>query len=448
MAQINTFRATLQKDSALSLDLLSKTALEGQSWLSHEHKRKSGLETPPSEASTPVIEKDLDQLLERADTCLDDTLSVISPGDAPTVAVLGVGYVGTHLVSTFATKYPVIGFDVSKTRINDLLAAQMHDPVEEQKDIKYTSDTALLRRATHFLISVPTLLRPDRTVDASFLCSALQTVENHARRGATVVIESSIAVGMTRELLGPLAMRRGLFAGMSPELYSTVFDTVVPVSSPEVAEMTKLYENCQRMICIAYANEMADACTTHRIDPYEVCRAASTKPFGYMNYTPGLGVGGHCIPVNPFYLLSNSSFPLLEEATERMHERPKRIGAQILERLRARMSSGTFGHRKPRVLVVGMGFKKGQSTLSHSPGIELLKTLHLAAEADVTWADSLVSQDAIFSVPKLHDEHWNSDDLAAFDLILVVFLQPDMSQKVLKTLPAHVEVDWLSMRPN
>lgn len=232
------------------------------------------------------------------------------------------------------------------------------------------------------------------------------------------------------------------------QLYSTVFDTVVPVSSPEVAEMTKLYENCQRMICIAYANEMADACTTHRIDPYEVCRAASTKPFGYMNYTPGLGVGGHCIPVNPFYLLSNSSFPLLEEATRRMHERPKRIGAQILERLRARVSSGTFGHKKPRVLVVGMGFKKGQSTLSHSPGIELLKTLHLAAEADVTWADSLVSQDAIFSVPKLHDEHWDSNDLATFDLILVVFLQPDMNKKVLETLPAHVEVNWLSMQPS
>ncbi|KAH6995281.1 hypothetical protein EDB80DRAFT_755357 [Ilyonectria destructans] len=426
--------------------------------------------------------RDLDELLEPADACVDDNLSTISPGDAPTVAVLGVGYVGTHLVSTFATKYPVIGFDVSRTRINDLLAAQMQDPVEEQKNIKYTSDTAPLRRATHFLISVPTLLRPDRTVDASFLCNALQTVENHARPGATVVIESSIAVGMTRELLGPLAMRRGLFAGMSPErvdpgrkdpplssipkivsalddirpgslsaivqLYSTVFDTVVPVSSPEVAEMTKLYENCQRMICIAYANEMADACTTHRIDPYEVCQAASTKPFGYMNYTPGLGVGGHCIPVNPFYLLSNSSFPLLEEATRRMHERPKRIGVQILERLRARASSGTFGHRKPRVLVVGMGFKKGQSTLSHSPGIELLKTLHLAAEPDVTWADSLVSQDAIFSVPKLHDEHWVSNDLATFDLILVVFLQPDMSKKVLETLPAHVEVNWLSMRPS
>lgn len=156
-----------------------------------------------------MIENDLDQLLERADTCVDDTLSVVSPGDASTVAVLGVGYVRTHLVSTFATKYPVIGFDVSKNRINNLLAAQMHDPVEEQKDIKYTSDTALLRRATHFLISVPTLLRPDRTVDASFLCSALQTVEKHARRGATVVIESSIAVGMTREVLGPLAIEGG-----------------------------------------------------------------------------------------------------------------------------------------------------------------------------------------------------------------------------------------------
>lgn len=211
--------------------------------------------------------------------------------------------------------------------------------------------------------------------------------------------------------------------------------------------MTKLYENCQRMICIAYANEMADACALKGIDPYEVCRAASTKPFGYMNYTPGLGVGGHCIPVNPFYLLSNSSFPLLEEATRRMHERPRRVGQQILDKLQSQASSGAFGQRKPRVLAVGMGFKKGQSVLSHSPGLGLLNTLHHSALVEATWADTHVSQDAIFGVPKLHDRQWNMVDLATFDLILVTFLQHDMDKTVLDALPTQTEVKWLSMQP-
>lgn len=114
-------------------------------------------------------------------------------------------------------------------------------------------------------------------------------------------------------------------------LYSQVFGTIIPVSKPEVAEMMKLYENCQRMMCIAYANEMADACVPHGIDPYEVCKAAASKPFGYMPFTPSLGVGGHCIPVNPYYLLSNSDFPLLKAATEKMWERPEQIGQRALE---------------------------------------------------------------------------------------------------------------------
>ncbi|KAM6513322.1 hypothetical protein FALCPG4_015758 [Fusarium falciforme] len=481
MAQADAYCHTLRRGSSLSLDLTVEKSLSERPWLSHHYRRSSGIETPPSDTSTPLLDKDLNGLLESATTLTDDSLQAISPSDAPTVAVLGVGYVGAHLVSTFSSTYPVIGFDVSRTRINDLRTAQAQEEVEDLKNIEYTCDAAALRRATHFLISVPTLLRQDHTVDTSFLCKSLQTVEKHARPGATIVIESSIAVGMTRELLGPLAMQKGFFAGMSPErvdpgrtdppvssipkivsaledlrpgsldavvrLYSSVFDTIVHVSSPEVAEMTKLYENCQRMICIAYANEMADACTAHQIDPYEVCRAAATKPFGYMNYTPGLGVGGHCIPVNPFYLLSNSSFPLLEEATRRMYERPRRIALQILEELRTKTSSSGLGRKKSRVLAAGMGFKKGQSTLSHSPGLELLKTLHSVGEVDVTWADSLVSQDAIRSVPRLHDGQWNSDHLATFDLILVTFLQPDMDEEVLRALPAHVEVRWLSMRP-
>jgi len=113
-------------------------------------------------------------------------------------------------------------------------------------------------------------------------------------------------------------------------LYGKVFDQVVKVSRPEVAEMTKLYENCQRMMAIAYANEMADACIPHGIDPFEVASAAATKPFGYLPITPSLGVGGHCIPVNPFYLFSNCDFPLLRAATEKMLNRPAAKDQRLL----------------------------------------------------------------------------------------------------------------------
>ncbi|KAF5666667.1 hypothetical protein FHETE_6166 [Fusarium heterosporum] len=476
------FSPSLRSNSSSSSIRSIGNSPSEQPWLDPYSSRGSGMITPPSDVSTPTSEKAFSGLFEPVATSDRSQSFSISPNDEPTVAVLGVGYVGTHLVSAFSSKYPVIGFDVSKSRINDLRASQLNEPVDNSRDIEYTWDTRTLSRATHFLVSVPTLLRPDRTVDASFLCSALQTVEKHARPGATIVIESSVAVGMTRELLGPLALKRGFFAGMSPErvdpgrteppvssipkiisglddlrpgsldsikrIYSSVFDTVIPVSSPEVAEMTKLYENCQRMVCIAYANEMADACSSHSIDPYEVCRAAATKPFGYMNYVPGLGVGGHCIPVNPFYLLSNSSFPLLEHATNHMRERPRRVALQILNDLQDKKTlNGSDQKKKPRILTVGMGFKKGQSTLSHSPGLELLKALHTADELDLTWADTHVTQDAIRGVPKLPDALWNSSDLATFDVILLAFLQPDMDGKVLDSLPAHVEVKWLSMKP-
>ncbi|KAF4956206.1 hypothetical protein FGADI_4018 [Fusarium gaditjirri] len=388
----------------------------------------------------------------------------VSQNDEPVIAVIGVGYVGTHLVSSFSSKYQVVGFDVSARRIKDLgLEYQEHE------NVCFSRDSQDLRRATHFLISVPTLLRPDKTIDSSYLRDALKTVGEVARSGSTVVIESSVAVGMTRQLLGPLAANRQLFAGMSPErvdpgrveppvqsipkiisgldditpgsldaisrVYSTIFETVIPVSRPEVAEMMKLYENCQRMVCIAYANEMADACMPHGINPYEVCEAASTKPFGYMPYAPGVGVGGHCIPVNPFYLLSNSHFPLLEGATLAMHSRPSRLAERMLKRLRQRVTG-----RTPRVLVVGVGFKAGQSQIDNSPGADLVKSLAVSREVDVCWADSLVKQAALPQVRRLLDEDWRKDVLRKLDLIVVASRQAGMSFDILDELDG-VEIE-------
>ena len=137
----------------------------------------------------------------------------VQPDDEPVIAVLGVGYVGTHLVESFSRRYNVIGFDVSHLRVR-----QLRDQYQDNESLEFTENSRDLSRATHFLISVPTLLRPDRTIDSSYLRDAIKTVGTVARRGSTIVVESSVAVGMTRQLLGPLAQASGFFAGMSPEV--------------------------------------------------------------------------------------------------------------------------------------------------------------------------------------------------------------------------------------
>ncbi|KAI1105631.1 nucleotide sugar dehydrogenase [Jackrogersella minutella] len=459
-----------------------------------ESKNKPSQETtPPStpQVATFPIETDGLQNLKLTDT------DHIREDEEPLVAVIGCGYVGTQLIGSFSTQYDVLGFDVSKEQLRRLEA----EHGGEGSRASFTLDPRDLAKATHFLISVPTLLMADKTIDTSYIKSALTNIRRYARSGSTVVIESSVAIGMTRALLGPLAEERGFFAGMSPErvdpgrtdppmqtipkvlsglddvvpgsldaitrLYSRVFDTIVPVSSPETAEMTKLYENCQRMVAITYANEMADACISHGIDPYEVCRAAGTKPFGYTPFTPSLGVGGHCIPVNPYYLLANSSFPLLKMATETMWQRPEKIGQRALNALFQEANQDTdfqalsfestmnkeglfishdtifepaqrnehvereaFGIR-PRVLVVGVGFKAGQSHLSNSPGLKLIQTLADSQRVDVMFADTLVEQSAIPHIARLSNDDWNKESLEGFDMIIVSFKQTGMDFKVL-----------------
>ncbi|KAH8653341.1 nucleotide sugar dehydrogenase [Xylariales sp. PMI_506] len=369
--------------------------------------------------------------------------------EEPLVAVIGCGYVGSNLIHEFQRHYNVLGFDISTKQI-DILKETLGS---QHKRASFTLVPEELTPATHFLVSVPTLLLEDKTIDTSYIENALGLISKYGRRGSTVVIESSVAVGMTRTLLGPLAAERGFFAGMSPErvdpgrsepamhtipkvisglddvapgsldsiarLYSRIFDNVFPVSKPEVAEMMKLYENCQRMMCIAYANEMADACIPHNIDPFEVCRAAATKPFGYMPFSPSLGVGGHCIPVNPYYLLSNSNFPLLKLATENMWRRPVDIGQRILDVIFNDDKSDT---------------KPGQSVLSNSPGLKLVQSLVESGRVDVMYCDPLVHQDAIPHIPRFDDRSWNKDALEMFDMIIVAMKQIGLDIELLQQL--------------
>lgn len=224
------------------------------------------------------------------------------------------------------------------------------------------------------------------------------------------------------------------------KLYSKVFKTIVKVSKPEVAEMTKLYENCQRMVGIAYANEMADSCVAHGIDALEVCSAAATKPFGYMPYAPGLGVGGHCIPVNPHYLLSNCDFPILQAATEKMRSRPNRLGDLLVESFLYSRCKAEAWSRRLRILVVGVAFKRGQSNISHSPAVTLIQHLLDRWEAEVTFADPLVAEEALPYVPRLDEKsEWNKECLDSFDIIIVAMEQVGLDFTTLDNL-ADVEV--------
>jgi nucleotide sugar dehydrogenase len=202
--------------------------------------------------------------------------------------------------------------------------------------------------------------------------------------------------------------------------------------------MTKLYENCQRMVCAAYANEMADACSTIGIDAFEVSNAAASKPFGYLPFRPGPGIGGHCIPVNPYYLLSNCSMPLLEHATTMSWQRPAEVAKRFVQSL---VHEATFQPQpvvdpsQLRLLVVGVGFKRGQSVMSNSPGAAIICTLKSEYSAHVEFADPLVGTDLFNLVPKMDTEkNWNAEFLSTYDGIIVAVDQQGLNMSVLSTL--------------
>jgi hypothetical protein len=207
MAQVMPLKPLLAPDS-LSLDEKERSPLtphDTSPWSRKDGSFAFYPDTPPLSSSSSDTGFAIDQSLYHS--------TQISQHDEPIIAVIGVGYVGTHLVSSFSSRYQVIGFDVSAKRVKDLGAKY-----QDTNHVSFSRDSQDLRRATHFLISVPTLLRPDKTIDSSYLREALKTVGEVARSGSTVVIESSVAVGMTRQLLGPLAASRKFFAGMSPEV--------------------------------------------------------------------------------------------------------------------------------------------------------------------------------------------------------------------------------------
>lgn len=356
---------------------------------------------------------------------------------AGSVAIVGLGYVGLPTaVALHGAARRIIGIDRNEQRLRDILAqdADLGGPDRErlaavlaEGSLELTTDPAAAKAADSIIICVPTPVDSQQAPDLSALRAACATVVQHTRPGQVIILTSTSYVGTTRDLLTEPLAARGLVAGadvhvaFSPEridpgnpdhvqretprvvggatpactsraaeLIGRLTDAVYLVSSAEAAEATKLYENIFRAVSLALANEFADACGALSLDPIEVTLAASTKPYGFLGAFPGPGVGGHCIPCDPHYLLwqlsaADQRAPLIEQAMKSIALRPERVVQRAAEVLAAdgRRLAGA------RVIVIGASYKAGVRDLRESPALAIMAGL-LREGASVGYHDPLL----------------------------------------------------------
>jgi len=356
------------------------------------------------------------------------------------IAIVGAGYVGLPLAQVFADAgRTVVLVDVDPERVAQLNRGQSYIedvPSENLKrlvdDGRVTATTEYdeLREADAILVALPTPLSRQREPDLRILVSASEEIAKRLRRGHLVVLESTTYPGTTREQVLPvLEAGSGLRAGhdfhlaFSPErvdpgrddwttrnvpkvvggidegsteaaasLYGSVIDEIHRVSSPEAAELTKLLENIFRSVNIALVNELAQLCDRMGIDVWEVIEAAATKPFGFMSFKPGPGLGGHCIPIDPFYLTWKAReygfytefIELAGKVNESMPYFCRSLVSQALNHSRQRSLKGS------RILVLGVAYKPDISDIRESPAIKLIGLLE-AAGAEVAYHDPYVA---------------------------------------------------------
>ena len=341
-----------------------------------------------------------------------------------TIAVLGIGYVGLPLAVVFAEAgFKVIGIDPSEEKVSaiqrgesyilDIESAQL-DKLVKAGLIEATSDFSALAGADAVSICVPTPLRKTGDPDISYIMSASQSLAEHLHPGMVIVLESSTYPGTTRELVLPiltensdLEVGKDFFLAFSPERvdpgrtdwttinmpkviggmtescleaavtwYCQALETIVPVSSAEVAEMAKLLENTFRMINIGMVNELAIMCDRLGVDVWEVIEAAATKPFGFMKFTPGPGLGGHCIPIDPLYLswkmkTLNYTARFIELASEINTSMPRYVVGKVQDALNNHQKSV----KGSQILILGVAYKPDIDDLRESPALDIIHML-------------------------------------------------------------------------
>ena len=365
------------------------------------------------------------------------------------VAVIGAGYVGLPLAQTFAEAgQKVVLIDVvdslvdalnrGESHIDDVLSERLK-PLVEAGAITAATDFSVVHDSDAVLIAVPTPLSRQREPDLSYIERAAKDIAPHLRAGHVVVLESTTYPGTTREILLPLLEDgSGLKAGVdfhlafSPErvdpgnrefttkttpkivggiddgsatataaLYRKAIDDVHVVSTPEAAELTKLLENIFRSVNIALVNELAQLCDRMNIDVWEVVEAAATKPFGFMSFKPGPGLGGHCIPIDPFYLtwkarefdFSTRFVELAGEVNNNMPYFCRSVVSQALNHGAQKSVSGS------KILVLGVAYKADINDVRESPAEKLIELLRYAG-AEIAYHDPHVPEfDGLRSVP-------------------------------------------------
>ena len=394
-----------------------------------------------------------------------------------TIGIVGLGYVGLPLAVAFAEAgQRVVGVDISETRVSQLRAGESYieDIPSEQLQavasrIEATTRTARLALCDAVIICVPTPLTPNREPDLGPLIGASQVVADALQAGQLVVLESTTYPGTTRERVLPILEETGLVAGrdfhlaFSPErvdpgnethslhntpkiiggltpacrnraeaLYGLVCESVVPVSTLEVAEMGKLLENIFRSVNIAMVNELSRLADRMGIDIWEVIDAASTKPFGFMRFEPGPGMGGHCLPVDPFYLSWKARE--LDFATEFIELAGKVNQTQpyfCVEQAERALNEQGKAVKGSKIAVLGVAYKPGVGDIRESPALKIIDRLQ-SLGAEIAYHDPFVPELKQF---ELHHTELEQA-LAGADIALIVTAHPGINHNhIAATVP-------------
>jgi len=381
------------------------------------------------------------------------------------IGIVGLGYVGLPLAVAFAEAgQEVVGLDLDAAKVEALNGGRSY--IEDVPDsalaplgerLRASADYADLAPCEALIVCVPTPLTGSREPDLTYLLEAADSLAGILRSGQLVVLESTTYPGTTREQLSPILETSGLtvgsdfFVAFSPEridpgrtdytirttpklvggmtaacterarqLYSLVCDEVVVVSAPEAAELSKLLENVFRSVNIAFVNELAQLCDRLGIDVWEVIDAASTKPFGFMRFEPGPGMGGHCLPVDPFYLAfkarEQNFYPEFIELAGKVNQAQPAFCVERIERVLNQASKPVKGSK---ILLLGASYKAGSGDTRESPALTILRLLR-ASEADVSYHDPFVPELPQFGLSSVNLE----EALETTDLTAIVTAHP------------------------
>ena len=382
------------------------------------------------------------------------------------IGIIGLGYVGLPLAVEFAkVGFSVTGFDNDSVKVSEINKGVSYIPDVPSKDVKdivssgklsVTSDKSLLNKMDVIIICVPTPLRKTKEPDISFILQAAEDINANLRKGQLVILESTTYPGTTEEVIFPklggngLKVGKDIFIAFSPErvdpgnakyktkdipkvvggvtstcteltrlLYSQIIKEVIPVSSPRSAEMVKLLENTYRIVNIGLINELALLCNKMDVDVWEIINAAKTKPFGFMPFYPGPGVGGHCISTDPHYLSWKARTYGFET---RFIELAEKINSSMPHYVVDRITDGLNSQKKPlkgsKILIVGVTYKKDISDMRESPALTIINSL-IEKEAKVQYHDPLVSSFEIDGL-SLNSIDLTKESVSSSDCIVIV----------------------------